>query len=119
MRGRVTAFGVAAAALILGATACGGGGASSSSGNPSSGVLGTTHSLATHGKRGGTITVLSVGDVDHIDPGEAYYQFTFGITYVTQRPLLAFKPNSVQPVPDLATSMPTVSKDGKTVTVKI
>jgi peptide/nickel transport system substrate-binding protein len=70
-------------------------------------------------KRGGTITVLSAGDVDHIDPGEAYYAFSYLVTYATQRPLLAFKPGSVRAVPDLAASMPTVSKDGRTVTVRI
>src|SRR5205085_1705980 len=81
---------------------------------------GASHTLVSSGaKKGGTITVLSNGDVDHIDPGEAYYAFTYQITYVTQRPLLAYKPNSVTPVPDLAASMPTVSKDGKTVTVKL
>jgi peptide/nickel transport system substrate-binding protein len=82
------------------------------------GIGGSGHALAA-AKKGGTITVLSVGDVDHIDPGQAYYQFTYAITYVTQRPLLAYKPNSVKPVPDLATAMPTVSKDGLTVTVHI
>jgi peptide/nickel transport system substrate-binding protein len=82
------------------------------------GVGGSGHALAAS-KKGGTITILSVGDVDHIDPGQAYYQFTYAITYVTQRPLLAYKPNSVKPVPDLATAMPTISKDGLTVTVHI
>jgi peptide/nickel transport system substrate-binding protein len=70
-------------------------------------------------KKGGTITVLSAGDVDHIDPGQAYYSFSYEVTYATQRPLLAFKPNSVTAMPDLAASMPTVSKDGRTVTVHI
>jgi peptide/nickel transport system substrate-binding protein len=70
-------------------------------------------------KRGGTITVLSAGDVDHIDPGEAYYSFSYEITYATQRPLLAYKPNSLKAIPDLAARMPTVSKDGRTVTVQI
>jgi len=107
--------GMAAGALALVAAGCGGGGASATSG-----VQGASHTLVTSGaKKGGTITVLSNGDVDHIDPGEAYYAFTYQITYVTQRPLLAYKPNSVTPVPDLAASMPTVSKDGKTVTVKL
>lgn len=68
---------------------------------------------------GGTITVLSAGDVDHIDPGQAYYSFTYEITYATQRPLLSFKPNSITAIPDLAAAMPTYSKDGKTVTVRI
>jgi peptide/nickel transport system substrate-binding protein len=70
-------------------------------------------------KRGGTITVLSAGDVDHIDPGEAYYSFTYEITYATQRPLLAYKPGSVDAIPDLAASMPTVSNGGRTVTVHL
>ena len=42
---------------------------------------------------GGTITVLSAGDVDHIDPGQAYYSFTYEISYATQRPLLSYRPN--------------------------
>ena len=70
-------------------------------------------------KRGGTITVLSAGDVDHIDPGEAYYSFTYEITYATQRTLLAYKPGSVNAVPDLAASMPKVSPDGRVLTVHI
>ena len=68
---------------------------------------------------GGTITVLSAGDVDHIDPGQAYYSFSYEVTYATQRPLLAYKPTSVKAVPDLASAMPTVSADGRTVTVHI
>jgi peptide/nickel transport system substrate-binding protein len=69
--------------------------------------------------KGGTITVLSAGDVDHIDPGQAYYSFSYEITYATQRTLLAYKPNSVNGVPDLAAAMPLVSNDGKTVTVHL
>jgi peptide/nickel transport system substrate-binding protein len=70
-------------------------------------------------KRGGTITVLSAGDVDHIDPGAAYYSYSYEITYATQRPLLAYKPSSVKAVPDLAAAMPKLSAGGKTVTVRI
>ncbi|HUZ98514.1 MAG TPA: ABC transporter substrate-binding protein [Gaiellaceae bacterium] len=103
--------GVASGVLALVAAGCGGGGTTS-------GVQGASHTLA-GGKKGGTITILSNGDVDHLDPGAAYYQFTYAITYVTQRPLLAYKPNSIQPTPDLAASMPTVSNGGRTVTVHI
>ena len=114
MRRRTVYAGLLAGVLALVAAGCGGGGGSKG------GVQGAEHTLATSGaKKGGTITVLSHGDVDNIDPGIAYYQFTYAITYVTQRPLLAYKPNSIQPIPDLASSMPTVSKDGKTVTVHI
>jgi peptide/nickel transport system substrate-binding protein len=85
------------------------------------GVAATVASAAARAAppRGGTITVLSAGDVDHIDPGEAYYSFSYEITYATQRPLLAYKPNSVNAVPDLASAIPTVSNGGRTVTVHI
>jgi peptide/nickel transport system substrate-binding protein len=69
--------------------------------------------------KGGTITVLSAGDVDNIDPGIAYYSFSYEITYATQRPLYAYKPTSVSPVPDLAASMPVISNGGRTVTVHL
>ena len=103
-RRAIVVAGLAAGALAFAVAGYGG--------SYTSGVKGTS-------KKGGTITVLSNGDVDHIDPGQAYYQFTYAITYVTQRPLLAYKYNSVTPVPDLAAAMPTVSKDGLAVTVKI
>lgn len=111
-RPTIVVAGLAAGALAFVAAGCGGGGGSAS------GVQGASHTLV-KGKKGGTITILSHGDIDHLDPGAAYYQFTYAITYVTQRPLLAYKPNSIQPVPDLAASMPTVSKDGKTITIHI
>jgi peptide/nickel transport system substrate-binding protein len=71
-------------------------------------------------KKGGTLRVLSNSDVDHIDPGQAYYQLTYQVTYATQRPLYSYKPeDAANPVPDLAAGPPSVSKDGKTVTIKI
>jgi len=82
-------------------------------------AAGGSSKSASRAARGGTITVLSAGDVDHIDPGQAYYSFSYEITYATQRPLLAYKPNSVSPVPDLAAAMPTVTNGGRTVTVKL
>jgi peptide/nickel transport system substrate-binding protein len=108
-RRQIVVAGLAAGALAFVAAGCGGG--------STSGVQGASHTLT--GKKGGTITVLANGDIDHLDPGAAYYQFTYAITYVTQRPLLAYKPNSIEPVPDLASGMPTVSNGGKTVTVHI
>ena len=90
----VAAAGIAAG-IVLVASACGGDSSSSASGSTGS------------AKKGGTITVLSAGDVDHIDPGQAYYSFSYEITYATQRPLLAYKPDSVNAVPDLAAKMPT------------
>ena len=114
-----TTTAVAAVALVacLGLVAAGCGSASAS--NNSSPSSGRSYGAGANAKKGGTITVLSAGDVDHIDPGQAYYSFSYQITYPTQRPLLAYKPNSVNAVPDLASGMPKVSKDGKTVTVHI
>jgi peptide/nickel transport system substrate-binding protein len=100
---KLPAVAAGAVALGLAVAACGGG---------ASGPAGSA-------QRGGTITVLSAGDVDFIDPGKMYYSFSYAVGYVTQRPLLAYKPTSVEPVPDLAASEPNVSKDGKTVTVKL
>ena len=81
-------------------------------------VLGV-QSAAAAVKKGGTITVLSAGDVDHIDPGQAYYAFSYEVVYATQRPLLSYMPGSVTARPDLAASMPVVSNGGKTITVHI
>src|SRR5919197_2504661 len=117
----LVALGLAAVAAGCGASsksASGTNGATSSggSGNVSTAPPPTPTSCST---KGGTLTVLSAGDVDHIDPGQAYYSFTYEITRPTQRALLGVKPGSTDLVPDLAASMPTVSADGKTVTVKL
>ncbi len=82
------------------------------------GAVPVTQSLT--GKTGGALTVLASADVDYIDPGAAYYQFTFMVTSATQRSLYSFGPDdAIDPVPDLATKAAEVSADGKTVTVEI
>jgi peptide/nickel transport system substrate-binding protein len=72
-------------------------------------------------KKGGTLTMISSGDVDNkLDPGYSYYQFDFILDNDLHRTLLRYKPSDTdKPSPDLAESEPTVSDDGKTVTVKI
>src|SRR5690349_3985792 len=76
-------------------------------------------------KRGGTLTVYSSQDFEHLDPGEAYFTQDYGVEYVTQRPLFSYKPNSETILsPDLATEIPTtanggITDGGKTVTVHI
>src|SRR5437763_10065360 len=99
-----------ACALPLTLAACGGGGGGgkSSSGAP------------VKGKRGGTLTVLSNGDVDYIDPGAAYYQFSYILDYAIVRPLYSYKPqDDINATPDLAAGPPKISSDKKTITVKI
>ncbi len=72
-------------------------------------------------KKGGHVTILANGDVDNIDPGQAYYQFTYEVLAPIVRQLYAFKPTSdgSDPTPDLAEAAPEVSEDGKTITIKI
>jgi peptide/nickel transport system substrate-binding protein len=73
-----------------------------------------------HAKRGGTLEVLNQGDVDSLDPGITYYTAGYQVTGPTQRTVLNYKPGGDgQPVADLATGLPAVSADGKTVTVKL
>jgi peptide/nickel transport system substrate-binding protein len=114
----VSAAAIATVALL--AAACGGASKTAATGQTGSGVSTTPPATPTScASRGGTLKILSAGDVDHIDPGEAYYSFTYEITRPTQRFLLAPKPGSTEVQPDLAASMPTVSADGKTVTVRL
>jgi peptide/nickel transport system substrate-binding protein len=130
--------------LTVGITACGssnnsssksasGGGSSSQSSSSAASSIplkageDPTHEVLTSPtkKRGGTLTVYSSEDFEHLDPGESYFTQDYGVDYVTQRPLFAYKPNSSQTVsPDLATVIPTtanggITDGGKTVTVHI
>jgi peptide/nickel transport system substrate-binding protein len=71
-------------------------------------------------KKGGTLEVIAASDVDYLDPGAAYYQFTYMVSSASQRALMSWQPDDVeQPTPDLADGEPTVSSDNKTVTYKI
>src|SRR6476619_2137053 len=71
--------------------------------------------------KGGTLTMLTNGDVDDkLDPGYSYYQLDFIYTNATQRGVLGYKPDdTTKASPALAASYPTVSKDGMTITVKL
>jgi peptide/nickel transport system substrate-binding protein len=71
-------------------------------------------------KKGGDLTMLYAGDVENIDPGISFYQYSSNIMYATQRPLYSYKPDdAINPEPDLAEAPPEISEDGKTVTIKI
>jgi peptide/nickel transport system substrate-binding protein len=99
-------------ASLLALAACGGG----NDNNKSKGASGAP----TAGKKGGNLTVLYAADVDYMDPGAAYYQYSFNVQYATQRPLYSYKPDDpLRPQPDLASGQPQISDGGKTVTVKI
>ena len=71
-------------------------------------------------KKGGTLTMISSGDVDYIDPGATYYAFGYVVAYATQRPLFTYAPGRTDVAePDLAASDAQVSSDNKTITVTI
>lgn len=71
-------------------------------------------------QEGGTLTVLASDDIDYMDPGPAYYQFTYMVTSAAHRTLLGWQPDdTTEPSPDLAEAYPEVSEDGLTVTFTI
>ena len=78
-----------------------------------------------NGKRGGTLTVYSQEDFQHLDPGESYFSLDYAVIQANQRPLFSYPPNSSTVLePNLATTVPTVANGGitdggKTVTVHI
>ncbi len=72
------------------------------------------------GKKGGSVTALAAGDVDYMDPGQAYYTFSYQILYSTQRTLYYFSPEAPdKQIPDIAAGDPEIAGDGKSLTVKL
>ena len=69
---------------------------------------------------GGTLEVIAAGDVDYIDPGAQYYQFSYMLANASQRTLVSWPPaETKEPQPDLAAEEPEVSEDGLTITFTI
>lgn len=108
-----------AAALALVLAGCGGGSDDDKATATAAG--GFAAAVPTDGqKRGGTLKLLGAEGFFHLDPGAAYFQLDYMITYATQRALYYFKPDDpTTQVPDLADGPPVVSADNRTVTVKI
>src|SRR3954452_15819889 len=70
--------------------------------------------------RGGQLTVLSLADVDSLDPGYWYYQYDYmALGQTTQRWLYSWEPGKTTPTPDVAAAMPQTSPDGRTITIPI
>jgi peptide/nickel transport system substrate-binding protein len=98
------------AVLVLGVAACGGGHGKGGGQQGAPGVV----------KQGGKLTVLWSDDVDSIDCGQTYYEMGTFICSATQRTLYYYRPtDGTHMVPDLAESPPRVSRDGRTVTVRL
>ena len=102
---RVTLPGILVVASI-GLAACG----SDSSSDSSSSTADAQKEFAapteapSDAQAGGDLTVIAASDVDYIDPGAAYYQWTFMVTSATQSSLEAYAPADIEkPTPLLAT----------------
>jgi peptide/nickel transport system substrate-binding protein len=112
-----------AIAAALAVAACGSSGSNtntstSGGGITLSGLANTKPSSSQHS--GGTLNVISAEGWEHLDPGASYFQIDYVAVYATQTPLYTFTPtNSTTPTPLLAAGPPTISPDGKTVTVHI
>jgi len=123
---RAVAILALAAGLALLLAACGSSSSPSSSSSSSSGTIGTAGYLSpateslTGGKKGGVLQVLDETDFEHLDPGLAYYSLDYEVVFATQKPLYSNKPNtSTEMSPDMASALPEISSDNKTVTVKL
>ncbi len=71
-------------------------------------------------QEGGSLRVIAASDVDYIDPGAQYYQFSYMISSATLSTLQGYAPADVeQPTPLLAEDDPELSGDGKTITYRL
>ena len=101
-------------------TACGSDDSTSSSSDAAKEQYAAPTEPPSDAQTGGDLTVIAASDVDYIDPGAQYYQFSYMVSSATQSPLESWAPADVeQATPLLATEAPTVSEDGKTITYKI
>jgi peptide/nickel transport system substrate-binding protein len=107
---------VLVALFAAGVTACGG----DDNGDATAGEFEPPTEAPDDAVQGGTLEVLASGDVDYIDPGAAYYQYSYQIDFATQRPLFSWPPPEVRtPQPDFAAEEPEISDDGKSVTITV
>src|SRR4051812_1099531 len=112
MRKRIFVLAIVVLALLV--AGCGGG----SDNKTGSGGGATT--AAKGAKKGGHLDVLSLGDVDSLDPGYWYYQYDYqALAEPPQRALYGWEADKKSPTPDLATGQPQISDGGKTITIKI
>jgi len=117
---RVLVPGTLLVAAAIAIAACGGSDSTSGSANEAAKQFAAPTEAPSDAQSGGSLNVIAASDVDYIDPGAAYYQWTFMIDSATQSPLEAYAPADIEePTPLLATDKPDVSDDGKTITYTI
>jgi peptide/nickel transport system substrate-binding protein len=107
--------------ITLVATTCAIALAACGSDDDSSGVSGDDFAPTTEASddavEGGSLDVISSGFFDYLDPGAAFYNYTYVFTNAAHRGLMGWQPgDESQPSPDLAADDPEISDDLKTVT---
>jgi peptide/nickel transport system substrate-binding protein len=104
-------------ALTLTVSACGGDDDGDGDGAAAAAEFAPVTEAPADAKEGGTMTILATADIDFMDPGAAYYQFTYMLTDAVHRKLLWWPPDeTAEPHPDLAEEAPEISDDGLTIT---
>jgi ABC-type oligopeptide transport system substrate-binding subunit len=98
-----------ATAILAG---CGGG----STGNTGNAPTSTPSGDSGTPQKGGKIDIDINDDLAHLDPAVAYDQGSMEFVEQMYDQLLTYKPGTAELQPDLATSMPEISKDGLTYT---
>ena len=96
--------------MAVGLLACGSGGGTSS---------GDSQAAEGEPEIGGTLNLLGVGDVDHMDPNVSYYSIGYLAHRAWSRQPYSYPADpesSTTAVPDMATALPEVGSDGKTAT---
>jgi len=112
-------FAALALLVVLASLAVAACGSDNSSSSSSSAGTSTTKAVPV-GQQGGSVTALSAGDVDYMDPGQQYYTFGYQVGYSVNRPLYYFSPkDSSKQIPDTADGDPTIAADGKSMTIKL
>ena len=81
-------------------------------------------SLSAHTQaKGGTLRISSVHDVDSLDSAIAWRTDSWMVEYATCAKLYNYPdkpgPDGTQVIPEIATGLPSVSKDGKTQTIRL
>ena len=82
-------------------------------------LVASTGSGATGAKRGGTLKLISSGDVDSVDPGQTYYSFGWQVLTAVHRTLYAIPANSSRPSPTSRRRCRRSRRTARTITVRI
>lgn len=79
--------------------------------------------VPTRPRRGGTLRIRSLGDMDYLDPQRTYYTCSHEVLRCVVRSLMTYqglpRPEGATLVPDVAEDYPQVSSDRRTYTFKI